>query len=319
MSVRNFIKPQRGYSLLGTLVSVAIMGIVVLGMVSTFQYQNREVKALNEKMSALSLEKALIAALANGSVCNFQLTNAGPWITSTVPVTFDANNLTGAAPPVISLQKILASATSDAPAIAEVNTLASLNSNSAFIKAIQIMGITGPSTGNVFKAFLQVVFDSDKMIRSIQPISIQQTIFTSGMGNIKTITGCLSETPASGGDWQCSTLFDGPKLSPTCVRTSDGTTCIVRDEGSWCEEGDSSWPGGGPWQCSAINTHAGGGDGAGQRSGTICVRTSDGTICRNSIGSGRDWSCGPPASRCFKTNGTGVSAVTVETPCPWSN
>ena len=297
-----FFISEDGQSLVGTLVSVSIMGVAILGMASMFQYYNKEMRAVNEKLSALELEKSLITTLANGSVCAFELTQAGAWLPSgtTIPITFDSSSIGTANPPIINLNQVLINAAADAPVLASINSPAGLNSNSAVIKSIQITNITGPADGNTFSAQLQVTFDPDKLVRSLSPVSIHQTILTSGSGNTKTITGCLGESssPTSAGAWQCGKSY--------CVRTTDGFACrrnvfiennsdVYGFECTPPNQPDLLWPGSGPWWC--IFKDESGATGASiqaQWAGFVCTRTTDGMLCAPDY-YGRGWNCQSPA------------------------
>ena len=289
MNLKLFLN-RNGQSLVSTLVSVAIMGIAILGMTSMFSYFSKEMRSINEKLSVLELEKALITTLADGSVCTFEVTNSGAWHPSgvTPPLTFDASKIGSATPPVINLNQILVSAAADSPVLTSINNPAGLNSNSAVVKTIEIANITGPATGNTFSVKFKVSMDTDKLIRSLKPIYIHQTILTSGTGNIKTITGCLGGSALSSGVGLQCYIRPGPAV--TCVRTSDGTICNANNygPGSWNCYAPGSWPADGNWQCSY---RPNGVDGA-----VTCVRTSDGTICNaNNYGPG-SWNCYAPGS-----------------------
>lgn len=222
--------------------------------------------------------------MADGKVCAFQLTTTGAWLPTgvTAPLTFDASTIGSATPPVINFNQILVSNTATSPALAAVNSPAGLNSNSAVIKTIQITNITGPATGNTFSAKFQVTFDSDKLVRSLSPVYIHSTLLTSGTGNTKTITGCLSEGSAldSGGSWQCSFGIYQELPTSICVRITDGQVCYQRPLGFpnnkrwYCQAADDPsypWPGAGQWQCNVANYDV--------HTYAVCVRITDGHTC----------------------------------------
>jgi hypothetical protein len=292
MSMIYFLN-QKGQSLAGTLVSVAIMGIAILGMSSMFQHYGKEMRAINEKLSTLSLEKSLIGTFGDGSVCTFMLTNNGAWLPTgvSVPLTFNANNIGTTTPPTIGLQKILLNAAADAPSAIEVNAPASLGSNSAVVKSISIMSITGPVGGDTFSATLQVIFDSDRLVRSISPVYIPVTLHTNGPSNNKTILNCsgvTSSTPNMADRWLCnSTTLPGgnPYFTYGCVRITDGQTCYTTGNGNWnCAANITGWPGDDPsWKCNVIGSPNQPG------AGYACARTSDGMICLNGFTS--SWGC----------------------------
>lgn len=246
-----------GFGLVQVIVSVAIMGILMMTVVSMMAGQSREVTSLTEKLAVNDLTQALTAAVSNSSTCTFQLTQAGPWISSPVPVQFDASTIGTASPPSINLNQVLAHGSATAPPITSVGSPASPISGTAIVSAIQVTNINGPVGGNTFTANLQVNLDQTRLVRGLKPSSAQVVLQTSGAGNIKTVTACQSVTPtvrvASGTVTHDATITPIPGyLNSECqvlVTMEDAhvgnpggayNNTDVGDPGKW---GDNHWGG----------------------------------------------------------------------------
>jgi type II secretory pathway pseudopilin PulG len=196
---------QAGQSLVMTLVSVAIMGILVMTMLTVLQNQNREARALNEKLAAADLEKTLIAALNDGSVCKYLLTAPGSGSTS---VTFNPRGLNGQNPiPVIvpipnppaGGAALYASINQTIPPtagaiVAQVGKAPSAYSNTLVVKSIELsINACSGTTGTIgCAANWMVDFDPTKLIRPIKSGAISTTLTANVSGATATISGCQS-------------------------------------------------------------------------------------------------------------------------------
>ena len=157
-----------------SLIEVAIAsGIMVIGMLafSTMtQNQQKETKALSDKMAALDLEKLVIATLADGSVCKFIFTDPSQ-SGNRSKQTFNSSDPSDS----ISFNQIPASNNpSGAPFVAKVGELASPISRSVKVQAIQANVVSG--SGDQFIANLSVAFSGT--IRPIKPAVVQLMLFT---------------------------------------------------------------------------------------------------------------------------------------------
>jgi len=178
---RFLFENQQGQSIVQVLVSIGIMGIMMLAFASLMSGQMRETRALSEKLGSLDLEKAMMAVLADSSVCGYHL--AGK--------TFDASRIGTSHPPVIDMGgSLLSAANAAAPPLAVVGQPASPQSNSLVVSSIQVANITGSAAGSSFIASIRVNFDSTRLVRSIHAAQVRTFLRTSGGGNIKTIVAC---------------------------------------------------------------------------------------------------------------------------------
>ena len=111
------INNKKGISIVEVLVSSAIAAIVALAMSSMIVNQNKEMKAMTEKMAALDVERILITSLTNGTLCTAELTNpllnpAAPYILNTTPAALPNQSF--------SLQKIHSSIAVASPSLIQV-------------------------------------------------------------------------------------------------------------------------------------------------------------------------------------------------------
>lgn len=184
---------NRGMSLVEVLVAVGIMSIVALSFATMMSNQQKEAKAVSETLAKLDLEKLLIAALADGSICSFELTQG--------PTTFDSTLLASATPPVLTLPSIHAASNAAAPLLVANNAQASPSSNSLTVQSIKFEAITNAGNANQYLADLKISFNSGT-VRSIRPIALKMILNTSSASpaNAKLITSCL-RAPGTGDLW----------------------------------------------------------------------------------------------------------------------
>jgi len=189
---------QKGQSIIQVLIAIGLMSIVTAGFTMMISYQQRESKALTEKLAALDLQRTLSSTLTSGAVCRYILNN--PTV-----LTFNANAVSPTTPAVLTPSTPLYSSVSPGPVlgpvVATVGDRASVLSNSLFISSISLQ-ITGapspmpaPGPGATFSGHWRIDFDSTKTVRPIKSLSISTTLAvdTTTPGQSK-VTGCMDTT-----------------------------------------------------------------------------------------------------------------------------
>lgn len=169
MTIKRSAFGESGQSLVGALVGLGVAGVTVAVLASIMQIQNRETQALSDKLASLDLERTMIAALSDGTVCKYVLNN--PTV-----LTFNANNVSAATPQVIGIPGPLYASVnpSPGPALAEVNKPASRYSNNLIISSISLSIYAG--SGSSYLANWIVQFDGTRLVRSIRPVSVSTTL-----------------------------------------------------------------------------------------------------------------------------------------------
>ena len=186
---------KKGISLVETTVALGVMAILALAVSSMISNQQKESRSVSESLAKLDLEKLLIASLASGEICTFELTQPSP-------KTFDSTAISGSTPPTITLTGLHASAIASAPLLVQTGTKASPASSSLIVNSIVIGNIVGAGTPDSFLADLKIDFDPTKTVRVLKPISLKMTLNTdpTSPAKNKKITGCLRD-PGSGDLW----------------------------------------------------------------------------------------------------------------------
>jgi hypothetical protein len=183
---------ERGQTLTGTLIAVGIVAILALAMASMISTHNRETRFLGDKLAALSLKNLLISALADGSVCLFEVNNP------TVK-TFDATDTSSLSASSISIPAIHSSYSAAAglgPVVASAGSKASPDSENLWILdqnvgGIQLTNFVG--SGSNYTADWIISFDNEKLVRALRPIVIPVRITANTtVPSQSTITGCMS-------------------------------------------------------------------------------------------------------------------------------
>ncbi len=187
---------QNGQTLIQVLVSVAIMGIISVVFASMMVNQSRETQALEQKLASSDLEKTLIAALADGSVCQYVLNNPHA-------STFNSTLVTPATPQTITLSGPLYASINNSttpstpgPIVAQTGQPASAYSSSLIVNSIQLSITSG--SGNTYLGNWLVGFDNTKTVRAIRPVSVSTTL-TVDITNpaAAAITACQGKASAS--------------------------------------------------------------------------------------------------------------------------
>lgn len=187
---------DKGMSLVEVLVAVAIMGFLAFALTTQIIAQQRESKALAEKLGALDLQQFLLSILSNGSVCSFQLTDpsqAGFRSTNVI-------NSESLPTQKIVLQRILMQPNSGSQVLVQVGEAASPISPHLTVSSIEIDSIEG--SGDFFTAQFVVSLNSQGP-RQLKPLRVRTTLQTdpASPANAKVVVGCMGGG-ASGRQWQ---------------------------------------------------------------------------------------------------------------------
>lgn len=89
---------NRGQTLIQALVTIGIMSVIALGFAQMITQQNKEMRALEDRLAVLDLEKSLISATSSGLVCQYVMNNPAPRTFNSTsvlagnPVTIDLGN-----------------------------------------------------------------------------------------------------------------------------------------------------------------------------------------------------------------------------------
>lgn len=246
-----YLGKSDGQSLIQVLIAIAIMGIVLTAMTSLFANQNREYRALTEKLASNDAARAVTSAIS-GTSCD-SLVKAGNVAGSlSIPA-----GTSQSSPYVINLNSI---PSPGGFALISPGALPSPLSNT--LTVLPVGGIQLSVTSNS-TADLLIKFDQNKLVRPLSNLSFPLTLGTTGA----TITGCVTSESASsictslGGTWTGAGCTMGlPATAVTCNEwggTWNGTLCIIspgicRGSGSCPPRQLTSCSGQSPLQCQPI-------------------------------------------------------------------
>ena len=188
---------QKGVTIVETLVAIGIMAIMMVGFSSMLLNQQKETKSVSEILAGLDLQKNLISALADGSVCNHILNNP-------TQLTFNSNNLPRDLFPSLPIYASVVSGVVGA-VIAQEGQPASVFSTSMVVKDIRLNITSG--SGSTYTGNWIIDFDETKSVRPHKPVTVSTIlkVDSSAPGNTK-ITGCMGSGGADSGlgfdqDW----------------------------------------------------------------------------------------------------------------------
>ncbi|HWU43644.1 MAG TPA: type II secretion system protein, partial [Bdellovibrio sp.] len=222
-SRRNFLRLSlfsdefsSGFSLVELLVSIGIMGVMLAAFSAMQANQFREVRALNEQLSAMTAQNSAMAILSDGQVCQFML--ASQTFNSTLPPdsTAAGSEVLSTAIPVRPSSPVNVLAVGD-PASPLSNTLK--------VTAIKTRDFTpDPSDANLYKANIRVQFNGPPdTVRPIKDAIIPVVITTTNGGTPSaTIQSCKPSFGAGNQNY----------LSYWASTTVLGSTTMYNDPGT---------------------------------------------------------------------------------------
>lgn len=170
---------SRGQSLISVLISVAIMGILITIMTAMFESQNREMRAMREKLSSADLTRVLTQTLANPSVCSSLFASTNLVTPGSIP--FDASSVSY--PYVIPIKSIPAAGVVSGGQASALSSTLVLSPQSGNPSGLQLV-FTNATT-----AAFQVNFDQSKLVRAIQNLSFP--VVTTVSGGMTSVGACV--------------------------------------------------------------------------------------------------------------------------------
>ncbi len=199
---------QAGFTLIETMVAIAVLAIGIMAMISFISAQQRETRALVENLDKIDLHTLIESTLSDGTVCTFEV--------QSTPLTFNpaliqSNPSPGANQnPTFYMSKIHSS--DDANSKPVLVTGGSYGSNSTLKVASIVLNIIGAEADpDKFIGEFVVTFNPANMVRQLKPIKIKTTIITDKLSVApnKKIIGCL--TPET-----VATATTAPPMVITC-------------------------------------------------------------------------------------------------------
>lgn len=169
-----------GVSLIEVVLAFGLFSILMYAILTLTSTQQNELRSLTEKLATLELDKFLLAGLADGSVCKAELTKST--VNSNAPYTIPSS-LSGFE---IELTKIHSSPAPTSPSIVEKNQPASPSSKTTIVRTIKIKDFFLVEPQN-YMATLEITWVTEKLFRSLQPLSIRLYINTDPT---RLVTGC---------------------------------------------------------------------------------------------------------------------------------
>ncbi len=163
--MRHIRRKELGQSIVQVLVFFGILSILIVGLATILVNQQRESRALAEKLASLDLEKLLTASLADGSVCAYVLNN--PTV-----LTFNANALPQTIVlPSSTLYTSIVAGPTPGPVAAQAGKPASPLSSTLIVNSISLQ-INSGFNGRYDGSWLINFDNTNNLIRPIQPVSI---------------------------------------------------------------------------------------------------------------------------------------------------
>ncbi|NJL24511.1 MAG: hypothetical protein HC902_04640 [Calothrix sp. SM1_5_4] len=214
---RSPVSSDAGQVLVQALIGIAVTGIMIAGFTAMMENQQRESRALAEKISALDLARSISVVLSQASTCNLLFTPGN--ISPGSSFTFDP--ATATFPFLINLQAV---PQSNLPS-GQVNvvSLASqvVSDLSSTLKVQPNTGIQvqveSATTGS-----LLINFDQSRLVRPIKNLRFPISIATTPSGTNQQIVGC-QQSGNTGGSCPTGQLMIGINPDGTPICTTPGS------------------------------------------------------------------------------------------------
>jgi hypothetical protein len=204
---------QRGQSLIQVIISLGIMGIGMLAVVSMQVTQQRESRALTEKLASVDLLRVVTTALANPASCNAMFSSANLHNPAALP--FDATAISPTTPYKFSITSIPTGTT--APPIVSAGSQVSPLSDSLVLRPNTPNPTLPPGirlmVTSLTNATLELNFENSSLVRTLKPLQFPIDIITSGPLSSTLITSCGIANPNA---WTSMNLY-GSNLGPPAV------------------------------------------------------------------------------------------------------
>lgn len=191
---------SRGLSILEVLISMGILGILMTAMISFFQTQNREVKALQESLARLDLEASMIKTFSSSGICSFVLSDSSQSPSGTNPNrsvdTIDVSSTSSLSSINITIDRVPIAAASSSPDLVKVGGLASANSNSLKIASMKFENFRSVGVDQYMADFV-IDFDQTLLVRKMKALTIKNiNINTKATdpSNAKSVSECSATT-----------------------------------------------------------------------------------------------------------------------------
>jgi type II secretory pathway pseudopilin PulG len=190
-----------GFSLVEALLAVGVMMIMTFGLITLTFNQNKEVRAIQEKLARVELEGTILRAFSSSGICSFVLSDPSQSSVAVVPNRsmdkIDTSTPLLLAAQSISIRRVPSSVSVSSIILAQVGGLASANSPTLKIADMRFENFRVNGIDQFLVDF-KVSFDP-ATIRSIPPFVIQNIFLgTNSLDpvNAKSIVDCAAPSGA---------------------------------------------------------------------------------------------------------------------------
>lgn len=187
------INRSSGFSLVETLVAIAIMAAISLAMLSMLETQQKQLRVIKQMQELADVKNIMLIQLSKPNVCYFHLQNRDINVSGNPTETKPSST-------VIQLSELRQSGAATAPILAKAGQQLS-GTSGINVSTISFRGIHSTGTPDEFRGYFEIVPDPKSLQMPLKPIQIQQIVTTDPgdpPGN-KTIIGCGQPAVSSSG------------------------------------------------------------------------------------------------------------------------
>lgn len=183
-------RDRRGQTLIQAMIALGIMSVISLGFATLMSQQNKELKALQENLAVLDLEKSLIAATSSGLVCQYLLNNPAR--------TFNATSVFAGVPQEINLgaTPLPASVVGGVPGPTLVQAGAPIANQNNRIGVSAVKFVVSSGSGANFSGHWQIEFDNTRTVRALRPLRVSSSLVADTTNPVAAqVSFCMDSRP----------------------------------------------------------------------------------------------------------------------------
>lgn len=191
---------EKGFSLVGAMASVFVLGVVAAGTAALFAAIGTQQKSVSQKLDASALAANLIMALSNQNICTSQLANPANTVGNSVAIDVSSPSMATGSPSPTTIQYLaLAYGTVGSATIARVGQALPGSTSGLIVQEIALQNIVWTGAGNEYVGTLRIDWTPGSQTQPLKPVTLTQLFTVSGPLNAANITQCGTQAATSVG------------------------------------------------------------------------------------------------------------------------
>ncbi len=185
---------ERGMGMIEVVIAAGLMGVLVLGMASMYETQQKQIKVLMQKQELVDLKNQMLTNLNNPTVCTWQLKDKA------IDVSMPTSEVSPS-PTILTLTNntIYGGPNSTSAPLASAGQKLPNSIHGLQVLRVAFKGIFATGNPDEYRGVFEVVLDPASTPMPVRPVQVPVTISTAPADppNAKKIVSCRGEAPGS--------------------------------------------------------------------------------------------------------------------------